>query len=230
MAASPKPSGHHHHGIPQPFAVLHRLRGHTRVGHGPKGSSVAPCPPVCGGSSGPRSSLPSCAHDGDAGVDLWQPPVTIPATGPARALVGVPRHRRRDPAWHGGQYPRSSLASALAFRSSIAPALSTGWPMGEDWQVALITRPSTPITIRRGDRIAQLLVQRVESTRVDEVASFDEAGLADTTRGDGGHGSSADTCEFVMAFGRRVRTTPAPPPTRPADTPEPDHRSRERLG
>jgi dUTP pyrophosphatase len=47
-----------------------------------------------------------------------------------------------------------------------------------------------PIVIRRGDRIAQLLIQRVELPELVEVASFDEAGLADTTRGQGGHGSS----------------------------------------
>jgi dUTP pyrophosphatase len=50
--------------------------------------------------------------------------------------------------------------------------------------------PETPIVVNRGDRIAQLLVQRVELPDLVEVTSFDEAGLADTTRGDGGHGSS----------------------------------------
>jgi dUTP pyrophosphatase len=50
--------------------------------------------------------------------------------------------------------------------------------------------PEVPITVRRGDRIAQLLVQRVELPELVEVTSFDEAGLADTSRGEGGHGSS----------------------------------------
>ena len=58
-------------------------------------------------------------------------------------------------------------------------------------KVALINLdPAEPIVIRRGDRIAQLLVQRVELPELVEVASFEEAGLADTTRGDDGHGSS----------------------------------------
>ncbi len=58
-------------------------------------------------------------------------------------------------------------------------------------KVALINLdPAAPIVIQRGDRIAQLLVQRIELPQLVEVASFDEAGLADTTRGDGGHGSS----------------------------------------
>ena len=50
--------------------------------------------------------------------------------------------------------------------------------------------PAAPIHISRGDRIAQLLVQRVELPELVEVSSFDEAGLGDTTRGEGGHGSS----------------------------------------
>lgn len=50
--------------------------------------------------------------------------------------------------------------------------------------------PSVPIAVHRGDRIAQLLVQRVELVELTEVSSFDEAGLANTSRGDGGHGSS----------------------------------------
>lgn len=58
-------------------------------------------------------------------------------------------------------------------------------------KVALINLdPAAPIVVHRGDRIAQLLVQRVELVELVEVSSFDEAGLASTSRGDGGHGSS----------------------------------------
>ena len=58
-------------------------------------------------------------------------------------------------------------------------------------KVALINLdPGEPILVHRGDRIAQLLVQRVELVELVEVSSFDEAGLAETSRGDGGHGSS----------------------------------------
>ena len=58
-------------------------------------------------------------------------------------------------------------------------------------KVALINLdPDTPIVIQRGDRIAQLVVQQVELPKLVEVASFEEVGLADTTRGQGGHGSS----------------------------------------
>ena len=58
-------------------------------------------------------------------------------------------------------------------------------------KVALINLdPEQPIILRRGDRIAQLLVQRVELPELVEVTSFDEAGLGNTSRGEGGHGSS----------------------------------------
>lgn len=58
-------------------------------------------------------------------------------------------------------------------------------------KVALINvDPAEAIVIHRGDRIAQLLVQQVELVELVEVASFDEAGLGETSRGDGGHGSS----------------------------------------
>jgi dUTP pyrophosphatase len=58
-------------------------------------------------------------------------------------------------------------------------------------KVALINLdPTESITIRRGDRIAQMVIQQVELPELVEVSSFDEAGLDDTTRGHGGHGSS----------------------------------------
>ena len=58
-------------------------------------------------------------------------------------------------------------------------------------KVALINLdPVQPIVVHRGDRIAQLLVQRVELVELVEVSSFDVDGLAETSRGDGGHGSS----------------------------------------
>ena len=61
--------------------------------------------------------------------------------------------------------------------SEIAPPLS------------VIVTPEThaPVTV---PEIAQLLVQRVELPELVEVTSFDEAGLGDTSRGEGGHGSS----------------------------------------
>lgn len=87
-------------------------------------------------------------------------------------------------------HPRSGLAARVGLSIVNSPGTIDAGYRGEI-KVALINLdPAESIAIRRGDRIAQLLVQRVELPELVEVASFDEAGLADTTRGDDGHGSS----------------------------------------
>jgi dUTP pyrophosphatase len=87
-------------------------------------------------------------------------------------------------------HPRSGLAARVGLSIVNSPGTIDAGYRGEV-KVSLINLdPAVPITINRGDRIAQLLVQRVELPELFEVTSFDEAGLGDTTRGDGGHGSS----------------------------------------
>ena len=87
-------------------------------------------------------------------------------------------------------HPRSGLAARVGLSIFNSPGTIDAGYRGEI-KVALINLDQAEsIVIRRGDRIAQLLVQRVELPVLVEVASFDEAGLAETSRGDGGHGSS----------------------------------------
>lgn len=87
-------------------------------------------------------------------------------------------------------HPRSGLAARVGLSIVNSPGTVDAGYRGEI-KISLINLdPRTPIVIDRGDRIAQLLVQRVELPELIEVASFDEAGLADTSRGTGGHGSS----------------------------------------
>jgi dUTP pyrophosphatase len=87
-------------------------------------------------------------------------------------------------------HPRSGLAARVGLSIVNSPGTIDAGYRGEI-RISLINLdPATPIVIRRGDRIAQLVVQRVELPELVEVASFDEAGLADTSRGQGGHGSS----------------------------------------
>ncbi|ORC09399.1 deoxyuridine 5'-triphosphate nucleotidohydrolase [Mycobacterium persicum] len=137
----------------------------------------------------PGLPLPGRAHHGDAGVDLYSAQDVELAPG-QRALVptGV---AVAIPFGVGGLvHPRSGLASRGGLSIVNSPGTIDAGYRGEI-KVALITLdPATPIVVHRGDRIAQLLVQRVELVELVEVASFDEAGLAETSRGDGGHGSS----------------------------------------
>ena len=133
--------------------------------------------------------LPQRAHDGDAGVDLYSAQDVELAPG-ERALVSTGVAVAIPFGMVGLIHPRSGLAARVGLSIVNSPGTVDAGYRGEI-KVSLINLdPVVPIVVRRGDRIAQLLVQRVELPELVEVTSFDEAGLADTTRGDGGHGSS----------------------------------------
>ena len=133
--------------------------------------------------------MPTRAHDGDAGVDLCSAEDVELAPG-QRALVSTGVEVAIPHGMVGLIHPRSGLAARVGLSIVNSPGTIDAGYRGEI-RIALINLdPATPIVIRRGDRIAQLVVQRVELPELVEVASFDEAGLADTSRGQGGHGSS----------------------------------------
>ena len=133
--------------------------------------------------------MPSRAHDGDAGVDLCSALDVELAPG-QRALVPTGIAVAIPHGMVGLVHPRSGLAARVGLSIVNSPGTIDAGYRGEI-KVALINLDlETPIVVHRGDRIAQLLVQRVELPELVEVTSFDEAGLADTSRGDGGHGSS----------------------------------------
>ena len=133
--------------------------------------------------------MPSRAHDGDAGVDLCSA-VDIELAPGRRALVPTGIAVAIPYGMVGLVHPRSGLATRVGLSIVNSPGTIDAGYRGEI-KVALINLdPEEPIVLRRGDRIAQLLVQRVELPELVEVTSFDEAGLGDTSRGEGGHGSS----------------------------------------
>lgn len=133
--------------------------------------------------------MPARAHHGDAGVDLYSTEDVELAPG-HRALVSTGIAVAIPYGMVGLVHPRSGLAARVGLSIVNSPGTIDAGYRGEV-KVALINLdPDTPIVIHRGDRIAQLVIQRVELPELIEVASFDEAGLADTTRGHGGHGSS----------------------------------------
>jgi dUTP pyrophosphatase len=133
--------------------------------------------------------MPSRAHDGDAGIDLYSALDVELAPG-RRALVPTGIAVAIPHGMVGLVHPRSGLASRVGLSIVNSPGTIDAGYRGEI-KVALINLdPEQPIILRRGDRIAQLLVQKVELPELVEVTSFDEAGLGDTSRGEGGHGSS----------------------------------------
>jgi dUTP pyrophosphatase len=133
--------------------------------------------------------MPSRAHDGDAGIDLCTA-VDVELAPGRRALVPTGIAVAIPHGMVGLVHPRSGLAARVGLSIVNSPGTIDAGYRGE-LKISLINLdPEEPILLRRGDRIAQLLVQRVELPELVEVTSFDEAGLGDTSRGEGGHGSS----------------------------------------
>jgi dUTP pyrophosphatase len=188
-AARPKAGGHHHHG------TVNRSRYRTvcevaaRPDTRPRVVFFVVSTPLAVVRLDRDLPMPSRAHDGDAGVDLFS--AQDVELGPGeRALVPTGIAVAVPYGMVGLVHPRSGLAARVGLSIVNSPGTIDAGYRGEV-KVALINLdPRTPIIVHRGDRIAQLLVQRVELPELIEVSSFDEAGLAQTTRGDGGHGSS----------------------------------------
>lgn len=133
--------------------------------------------------------MPSRAHDGDAGVDLFSA-VNVELAPGHRSLVPTGIAVAIPHGMVGLIHPRSGLATRVGLSIVNTPGTVDAGYRGEIKVTLINLDPREPIVVRRGDRIAQLLVQRVELPELVEVTSFDEAGLAETTRGAGGHGSS----------------------------------------
>ncbi|MDT5021531.1 MAG: dUTP pyrophosphatase, partial [Mycobacterium sp.] len=194
-AANPKPTGHHHHGTHK-RSLYRTVCGVTGV------ADTRPrviCAPVSTSLAvvrlDPGLPLPARAHHGDAGVDLYSAEDVNLAPG-QRALVRTGIAVAIPAGMVGLVHPRSGLAARVGLSIVNSPGTIDAGYRGEI-KVSLINLdPVTPIVVSRGDRIAQLLVQRVELLDLVEVPSFDEAGMAETSRGDGGHGSSADMRVF----------------------------------
>ncbi|WP_268991827.1 dUTP diphosphatase [Rhodococcoides fascians] len=140
----------------------------------------------------PDLPVPTRAHEGDAGVDLRiTAPVTI-APG-ERVLVGTGIAVALPLGMVGLIHPRSGLAAKSGLSVVNTPGTIDAGYRGEI-KVCLINHDlRTPIVLDRGDRIAQLVVQRVELVEFVEVDRLD-----DTVRGDGGHGSTGGHASLVQ--------------------------------
>lgn len=133
--------------------------------------------------------MPARAHDGDAGIDLYSA-IDVDLAPGRRSLVPTGIAVAIPHGMVGLVHPRSGLATRVGLSIVNSPGTIDAGYRGEI-KVALVNLdPEQSISVKRGDRIAQLLVQRVELPDLVEVTSFDEAGLAETSRGAGGHGSS----------------------------------------
>ncbi|HVF53746.1 MAG TPA: dUTP diphosphatase [Actinomycetota bacterium] len=127
---------------------------------------------------------PAYAREGDAGLDLFSSQDVVLEPG-ARALVGSGIAVAIPEGFAGFVHARSGRASREGLALVNAPGLIDSGYRGEI-KVALVNLDRTnPITIARGDKIAQLVIQPIVHAVVVEVDGLDA-----TARGEGGFGST----------------------------------------
>jgi dUTP pyrophosphatase len=132
----------------------------------------------------PEMPLPAYARPGDAGADLATTCDVVLAPG-ERAVVGTGVAIALPVGYAGFVHPRSGLAARAGLSVVNTPGTIDAGYRGEI-KVCLINHdPREEIVLRRGDRIAQLVVQKVEYARFVEVSE-----LPASDRGPGGHGST----------------------------------------
>jgi dUTP pyrophosphatase len=129
--------------------------------------------------------LPAYATPGDAGLDLVAREGAVLKAGGGRARIPTGFALAIPEGWAGFVQPRSGLAFKHGVTCLNTPGLVDSGYRGEILVLLINTDPTDDFEIHRGDRIAQLVIQKVGS--VDLVVVDD---LDDSARGVGGWGSS----------------------------------------
>ncbi len=127
--------------------------------------------------------VPAPARPGDAGVDLRARTDAVLAAGGGRALVPTGIRVAIPDGYAGFVQPRSGLALRHGVTLVNSPGLIDAGYRDEIGVILVNTDPDEEFQVRRGDRIAQLVIQRVETVSFLEVADLD-----DSVRGRGGFG------------------------------------------
>lgn len=132
----------------------------------------------------PDLPLPAYEHPGDAGLDL-RSRVDVSLAPGERGLVPTGIALALPPGWVGLVCPRSGLALRHGIGLVNAPGVVDAGYRGEIGVILVNHDPTTPVSIARGDRIAQLLIQQIGQGRLHEVSE-----LPGSHRGSGGFGST----------------------------------------
>lgn len=128
--------------------------------------------------------VPKYQHPGDAGLDLSSRIDLVLQPG-ERAMVPTGLAVAIPAGFCGFVMVRSGLAARNGIACVNSPGLIDAGYRGEIRVILLNTDSREPFQIRKGDRIAQLVLQRVEEASVVQVIDLDE-----TSRGGGGFGST----------------------------------------
>ena len=133
----------------------------------------------------PDLPLPGYATEGDAGVDLVAREDVVLAPGGGRALVPTGIAVAIPQGYAGFVQPRSGLALKHGVTCLNTPGLIDSGYRGELKVLLVNTDPVEAFAVRRGERIAQLVIQRVE-----HVTFVVRDELPASARGEGGFGST----------------------------------------
>jgi dUTP pyrophosphatase len=136
----------------------------------------------------PELPLPAYAQSGDAGADLVAAADVVLAPG-ERAVVPTGIAIALPDGYAGFVHPRSGLAAKYGITLVNAPGTIDAGYRGEIKVILQNTDITWPVSLRRGDRIAQLVVQRVENATFREVTA-----LPGSARGENGFGSTGGHC------------------------------------
>jgi dUTP pyrophosphatase len=143
----------------------------------------------------PEVPLPAYAHPGDAGCDLVTTEDADLEPG-ERALLRTGLAIALPDGYAAFVHPRSGLAARHGVSIVNAPGTVDAGYRGELQVVVINHDPREVLRLRRFDRIAQLVVQRVE-----QVAWRESGELPASSRGAGGHGSTGGHAASAAAHG-----------------------------
>lgn len=132
----------------------------------------------------PDVKLPSYAYEGDAGLDL-RANETVVLAPLERKLISTGLAIAIPEGYAGFVQPRSGISLKRGLSMANTPGLIDAHYRGELKVIAINLNPDTSITVEKGERIAQLVIQAVPKVKLLEVSELDE-----TDRGSGGFGSS----------------------------------------
>jgi dUTP pyrophosphatase len=133
----------------------------------------------------PDLAVPAYAREGDAGADLVARDDVELAAGGGRARVSTGVSVAIPAGYAGFVLPRSGLALRHGVTCLNTPGLIDAGYRGELQVLLVNTDPTEAFTVKRGERIAQLVIMKVEQAAFTVVEAHDQ-----TDRGAGGWGST----------------------------------------
>lgn len=143
----------------------------------------------------PKLPVPTYAHPGDAGADLYAR-VDVQITPHERKMVPTGIAIALPDGYVGLVHPRSGLAAREGLSIVNSPGTIDSGYRGEIKVCLINTDPEKTISLRRGDKIAQLVIQRFWQADFEITDN-----LGDTERGEGGYGSTGGVTKWGEKLG-----------------------------